>query len=168
MRSELPLSAMRSSLFPRAQPAVNKLSHMTQAMQLRQMHAFSRPQRKRQRREARSVWKRDLHCVADICIIPIGAPGSGPSVAVHVASCVKLLQDRKLKIVNHAFGTNVEGEMSDVMEALQACHNLLHSQGVPRVSTCFKVGTRTDKTQSMGQKLARLESLIEPEADTPK
>ena len=53
----------------------------------------------------------------------------------------------------HANGTNIEGEWEDVMAAVKHCHETLHAMGVPRISTIIKVGTRTDRKQTMKDKV---------------
>lgn len=40
-----------------------------------------------------------------------------------------------------------------VFAALRRCHEVVHEMDAPRVSTTIKVGTRTDKTQSMADKV---------------
>ncbi len=43
--------------------------------------------------------------------------------------------------------------MDDVLAALRAAHEALHADGIPRVSTTVKLGTRADKEQTMAAKL---------------
>jgi uncharacterized protein (TIGR00106 family) len=53
----------------------------------------------------------------------------------------------------HAYGTNVEGEWDDVMAAVKQCHEKLHDMGAPRISSSMKMGTRTDRVQTMQDKI---------------
>ena len=39
------------------------------------------------------------------------------------------------------------------MAALKACHERLHAMGAPRLSSTIRLGTRTDREQSMQDKL---------------
>ena len=48
-----------------------------------------------------------------------------------------------------------------VMAALKRCHETLHEMGAPRVSTNLRLGTRTDKKQSMGDKVRSVENKLE-------
>ena len=73
-----------------------------------------------------------LQVVADIATTAIGQSASQSS---HVKSCREILEKHHLKLNNHAFGTNAEGRLSDLEDALRECHQVLHSKGVPRVST---------------------------------
>ena len=53
----------------------------------------------------------------------------------------------------HAYGTNIQGEWDDVMAAVKRCHELVHEMGAPRISTTMKFGTRTDRPQSMQDRI---------------
>jgi len=64
----------------------------------------------------------------------------------------------------HGYGTNLEGPWSQVCEAIQACHKAVHEQGVPRVATDIRIGTRIDKTHPPGtgneHKVARVQEIL--------
>ena len=53
----------------------------------------------------------------------------------------------------HAYGTNVEGEWDEVFAAVKRCHEVVHKMGAPRISTSLKIGTRSDRQQSMQDKI---------------
>lgn len=95
-----------------------------------------------------------MKVIADLGIVPIGV---GLSLSRYVAACEKVLKDAGLKPKLHAYGTNVEGEWDAVFAAIKRCHEVLHEMGVPRISTVVKVGTRTDKAQSMADKVDSVE-----------
>ncbi|CAE8610918.1 unnamed protein product, partial [Polarella glacialis] len=58
----------------------------------------------------------------------------------------------------HAYGTNISGSWDDVMGALREAHELLHDKlGVVRITSSIRMGTRTDKSQSMEDKVAAVE-----------
>jgi uncharacterized protein (TIGR00106 family) len=92
-----------------------------------------------------------VKAIADICIIPIGA---GISLSKQIAACERVLAEAGLKTELHANGTNVEGEWDAVMAAVRRCHEVLHEGGVPRVHTEIRIGTRSDRAQSMSDKVA--------------
>src|SRR5664279_2215808 len=48
---------------------------------------------------------------------------------------------------------NIEGDWDEVFAAVRRCHEVLHDMGVPRVSATLRVGTRTDKVQSLEEKV---------------
>jgi uncharacterized protein (TIGR00106 family) len=86
----------------------------------------------------------------DLCVVPIGV---GVSVSDYVAACERVLDEAGLEHTLHAYGTNVEGEWDAVFAAVRRCHETVHDMGAPRVFTTLKVGTRTDRAQSMQDKL---------------
>ena len=95
--------------------------------------------------------------IADICIIPMGV---GVSVSREVTACERILRESGLKTALHAYGTNVEGEWEEVFAALRRCHEELHAMGVPRISTNLRLGTRTDKPQTMEDKVRSVEEKL--------
>jgi uncharacterized protein (TIGR00106 family) len=99
-----------------------------------------------------------MHVIADLAIIPLGI---GLSLSKYVAACERVLTEAGLEPHLHANGTNVEGEWDTVFAALKRCHEVLHEMGAPRISTNLRVGTRTDRTQSMADKIASVESNLE-------
>lgn len=96
-----------------------------------------------------------MNVIAELHITPIGTTSS---LAPYIATCVNILKEAGLNPQTHAYGTNVEGEWDAVFAAFKACHEALHKQGVPRVSAAIKVGTRTDKPDSLGGRLTSLEA----------
>jgi len=98
-----------------------------------------------------------MKAIADISIVPLGV---GLSLSHYVAACERVLRDADLNPSLHAYGTNVEGEWDAVVAALKRCHEILHEMGAPRVSTNLRIGTRTDKPQTMGDKVKSVEEKL--------
>jgi uncharacterized protein (TIGR00106 family) len=46
------------------------------------------------------------------------------------------------------------------MAAVKKCHEVVHQMGVPRISTTIRLGTRTDKNQTMADKIKSVELKI--------
>ena len=65
-----------------------------------------------------------------------------------------------LKIQLHANGTAIEGEWGPVFAAIEACHGALHAMGCPRVYTTVKNNTRTDRDQTLEEKVASVQALL--------
>lgn len=80
------------------------------------------------------------------------------SLSPYVAACQKILNTRGIKNTLHAYGTNIEGEWEDVMAAVKACHAEMYEMGAPRVSSIIKMATRTDKDQSLEDKVVSVEA----------
>ena len=91
-----------------------------------------------------------MHAIADVQIIPIGV---GVSVRKEVMRAHELLVESGLNITLHANGSNMEGELEEVVGAIRRAIETLHSEGIVRLSTHIKIGTRTDKVPSLEGKL---------------
>lgn len=87
---------------------------------------------------------------ADISIIPIGV---GVSLSKYVAACERVFRDAGLDPQLHAFGTEIEGEWDTVMATVRRCHDVVHEMGAPRISTTVKLSTRSDRDQSLADKV---------------
>lgn len=98
-----------------------------------------------------------MKVIVDLGVIPLGV---GVSVSKYVAACQKVLTDAGLSTRLHAYGTNIEGEWDDVFAAIKRCHEVVHEMGAPRISTVIKVGTRTDREQSMNDKVKSVETKL--------
>jgi uncharacterized protein (TIGR00106 family) len=102
-----------------------------------------------------------MNAIAEFTIIPIGV---GVSLSKYVAVCEQILEESGLSYELHANGTNLEGEWGQVILAIKTCHEKLHAMGVPRISTQIKIGTRTDRTQKMADKIASVREKMENES----
>jgi uncharacterized protein (TIGR00106 family) len=91
-----------------------------------------------------------MKVIVDFTVVPVG---TGISLSPYVAEVERILQRSGLHHVLHANGTNVEGEWDAVMAAIRTCHETLHAMGVPRIHTDIKLGTRSDREQSMADKV---------------
>jgi uncharacterized protein (TIGR00106 family) len=91
-----------------------------------------------------------MRVLVDISVVPLGV---GLSLSRYVAECERIFQAAGLETALHAYGTNVEGEWDDVFGAIKRCHETLHAMGAPRISTNMRVGTRTDRNQTMEEKV---------------
>lgn len=91
-----------------------------------------------------------MKALAEVQVIPIG---SGVSVRDEVKRAHKILQDAGLNAQLHAYGTNVEGELEAIFDAVRKIHETLHESGTARLATFLKIGTRTDKEPGLSEKL---------------
>src|SRR5690606_29280058 len=71
-----------------------------------------------------------MKIIADLCIVPMGV---GPSVSSYIREVRDILATTGLTHEMHANGTNIEGEMSEVSAAVEACCQRLHEVGVERI-----------------------------------
>lgn len=91
-----------------------------------------------------------MKAIVEVQIIPLG---TGVSVRKEVMRAHELLEDSGLNITLHANGSNIEGELGEIMATIQRTIETLHSEGIVRLSSHIKIGTRTDKVPSMAGKL---------------
>ncbi|TKA47292.1 hypothetical protein B0A54_02770 [Friedmanniomyces endolithicus] len=77
-------------------------------------------------------------CVADFCLVPIGTPTA--SVSAEIADVQRLLKKSGIKY--------------------SQCHSLLHANGVVRIQSDIRVGSRTDKRQGFEDKVKAVEDLL--------
>ena len=96
-----------------------------------------------------------MNVIVDLSIVPIGV---GVSLSKYVVACEKVLNEAGLKTNLHAYGTNIEGEWEKVFSAIKRCHETVHEMGAPRITTTIKMGTRTDRTQTMDEKVESVKS----------
>ena len=91
-----------------------------------------------------------MKVIADLCVVPIGV---GVSVSEYIAACERVLGEFDVETSLHAYGTNIEGEWDEVFAAVKRCHEVVHGMGAPRVSSTMRFGTRTDRQQTMADKV---------------
>ncbi len=101
-----------------------------------------------------------MKVMIDLCVVPIGV---GTSVSEHVAACQRVFQEAGLKHQMHSYGTNIEGDWDDVFAAVKRCHEVVHGMGAARISSSMRIGTRTDRDQTMEDKIASVEQKLEEE-----
>ena len=98
-----------------------------------------------------------MNVMIDLCIVPLGV---GISLSPYVAACEKVLAEAGLKTSLHAYGTNIEGEWEEVFAAVKRCHEVVHAMGAPRITTTIKLGTRTDRAQSLEDKVRSVQEKL--------
>lgn len=98
-----------------------------------------------------------MQAIADVCVVPIGV---GVSVSEYVVACEEIFREAGLQPKLHGYGTNVEGDWDEVMAAIKRCHERVHELGAPRISTSIRLGTRTDREQSVQDKIDSVTSKL--------
>ncbi len=98
-----------------------------------------------------------MNVLVDLCIVPIGV---GVSLSRYIAACEKVLVEAGLKISLHSYGTDIEGEWDTVFAAVKRCHEVVHGMGAPRITTTIKLGTRTDRIQTMEDKVRSVQEKL--------
>jgi len=90
-----------------------------------------------------------MKATAELQVIPLGA---GVSVRAEVTRIVGLLQQHDFLLETHAAGTDIEGELSDILDAIRQIHEILHTEGSVRLISYLKLETRTDKAATLAGK----------------
>jgi uncharacterized protein (TIGR00106 family) len=101
-----------------------------------------------------------MKVLIDLCIVPLGV---GVSLSSYIAACEKVLSGAGLKTALHSYGTNIEGEWDEVFAAVKRCHEVVHEMGAPRITTTIKLGTRTDRSQTMEDKVRSVQEKLRTE-----
>lgn len=91
-----------------------------------------------------------MKALVNLQLVPIGTE---VSVSKYIAACERVLADSGLHYELHANGTNIEGEWEAVFAAVRRCHEAVHGMGAPRINSLVSVGTRTDREQSLQDKI---------------
>ena len=90
-----------------------------------------------------------MKATAELQVIPVG---DGVSVRQQAMRIVELLQGRDFILETHASGTNIEGELTAILAAVEQIHATLHREGTVRLLSYLKLETRTDKVPTLAGK----------------
>ena len=90
-----------------------------------------------------------MKATAELQVVPIG---TGVSVRPQIRQVVELLQEHDFILETHASGTNIEGELESILEAVARIHRELHASGSVRLVSYLKLETRTDKEPTLAGK----------------
>ena len=98
-----------------------------------------------------------MKVIVDLSVVPIGV---GVSLSRYVAACQRVIDEAGLESALHPNGTNISGEWDEVFAAVKRCHEVVHEMGAPRITTVIKAGTRSDRDQSMHDKVRSVEEKL--------
>jgi uncharacterized protein (TIGR00106 family) len=96
---------------------------------------------------------------AEITVLPIGREGAGVGDVLAEVQRRLMAQD-KVRYEMHAMGTALEGDIADIFETAAALHAVPFEHGIPRVYTLLKVDQRSDRDQSLADKLRSVEDRL--------
>lgn len=90
--------------------------------------------------------------VCSISVVPIGTGDT--SVSPFVAECQKVLENnKKIKYRLTPMATVLEGEMSDLLDAVSELHAVPFRKGALRVMTTLMIDERRDRGLTMEGKI---------------
>ena len=87
-----------------------------------------------------------MKATAELQVVPIG---QGVSVRREILRVVELLKGHDFIVETHASGTNIEGELSEILAVVEKIHQTLHQEGCVRLVSYLKLETRTDKEPTL-------------------
>ena len=87
-----------------------------------------------------------MKAIAELQVIPLC---SGVSVRKQVTRVVDMLKGQDFILESHASGTNIEGEISDILAVVEQIHETMHEEGSVRLLSYLKLETRTDKIPTL-------------------
>lgn len=92
-----------------------------------------------------------MKATAELQVVPIG---SGVSVRSEIERVADMLKGHDFIVETHASGTNIEGELKEILAVVEQVHETLHREGTVRLLSYLKLETRTDKLPTLaGKKL---------------
>jgi len=100
-----------------------------------------------------------MKATAELQVVPIG---DGVSVRKQITRVVELLRRHDFVLETHASGTNIEGELAEILTAVGEIHDALHQGGSVRLVSYLKLETRTDKTPTLAGKRLQAPGRISP------
>ena len=93
-----------------------------------------------------------------ISVVPIGTKDT--SLSSYVADCIRTLKEGKLHYELTSMGTNIEGDLKDLMKMALKMHETPFKKGARRVLTTLKIDDRRDKKGTLeGKKKAVVKKL---------
>ena len=97
---------------------------------------------------------------ADLTVIALGRAEA--SASAYIAEIQRRLaaQDR-VRYVMHAMGTSLEGTTGDILAVVAELHGVPFEMGIPRVYSVLKLDERRDKEQTLSDKVASVERLLD-------
>jgi uncharacterized protein (TIGR00106 family) len=103
---------------------------------------------------------------ADVTVIGLGRAEA--SASRYIAEIQRRLaaQDR-VRYKLHAMGTSLEGETADILAVVGELHAVPFELGLPRVYTVLKLDERRDKAQTLDDKVASVQRLLDDPPDEP-
>jgi uncharacterized protein (TIGR00106 family) len=97
---------------------------------------------------------------ADLTVIALGRPD--PSASRYIAEIQRRLAAQDdVRYVMHAMGTSLEGSTADILRIVGELHAVPFELGIPRVYSVLKLDERRDKEQTLEDKVASVQRLLD-------
>jgi uncharacterized protein (TIGR00106 family) len=96
--------------------------------------------------------------ILEISVVPIGT--SDTSLSAYVADCLRILKEEKVRYELSSMGTNIEGDLNDLLRIAHKMHLTPFRKGALRVVTTIKIDDRRDKKGTLEGKKKAVESKL--------
>jgi uncharacterized protein (TIGR00106 family) len=100
---------------------------------------------------------------ADLTVIALGRADAGASRYIAEIQRRLAAQDR-VRYAMHAMGTSLEGTTADILAVAGELHAVPFEMGIPRVYSILKLDERRDREQTLEDKVASVQALLEEPA----
>ena len=88
--------------------------------------------------------------IMEISVVPVGT--KGPSLSQFVAECVRIVDRLGLQYEVTSMGTEVEGDVEELLRLAVQMHRVPFTKGAQRVLTTIKIDERRDKALRITKK----------------
>jgi uncharacterized protein (TIGR00106 family) len=88
--------------------------------------------------------------ILEISVVPIGTKET--SLSSYVADCIRILKKERVRHELTSMGTNIEGDLKDLMKIALMMHETPFKKGARRVLTTVKIDDRRDKKGTLSGK----------------
>ena len=96
--------------------------------------------------------------ILEISVVPIGT--SDTSLSAYVADCLRILKKEKVRYELSSMGTNIEGDLKDLLRIAHRMHLTPFKKGALRVVTTLKIDDRRDKKGTLKGKKSAVQSKL--------
>jgi uncharacterized protein (TIGR00106 family) len=96
--------------------------------------------------------------ILEISVVPIGT--SDTSLSAYVADCLRILKKEKVRYELSSMGTNIEGNLKDLLRIAHRMHLTPFKKGALRVVTTLKIDDRRDKKGTLKGKKSAVQSKL--------
>jgi len=96
--------------------------------------------------------------ILEISVVPIGTKDT--SLSAYVADCLRALKKERVRYELTSMGTNIEGNLKDLIPIALKMHEAPFKKGVLRVLTTLKIDDRRDKKGTLSGKKKSVESKL--------
>lgn len=88
--------------------------------------------------------------IAELTLVPVGV---GTHMSKYIAGAEKVLEEFDLDHELTPMGTNIEGDLSEIFEAIKKMQETIFDNGATRVYTVIKIDDNRDNPHKMRDKV---------------